>query len=151
MGDEDDDDDDPSHPLFPLTSTARYHVPARTLIIRPFVPGRRVNRGNDVTNDFEFKRARFSENGGKVHVPERRLVSVSKSDRLGRGVVMTGTKAGFEADSLPAFRKPPKDKKTWKAAYLALKPEEGPTPMELEERRLKQERIEAKAEMVDGE
>lgn len=54
-------------------------------------------------------------------------------------------KAWFEADSLPAFRKPPKDKKTWKAAYLALKPEEGPTPMELEERRLKQERIEAKA------
>jgi hypothetical protein len=54
-------------------------------------------------------------------------------------------KAWFEADSLPAFRKPPKDKKTGKAAYLALKPEEGPTPMELEERRLKQARIEAKA------
>jgi hypothetical protein len=72
--------------LFPLDVLVRYHVPARTLI-RPFVPGRRVNRGNDVTNDFEFKRARFSENGGKVHVPERRLVSVSKSDRLGRGVV----------------------------------------------------------------
>ena len=54
-------------------------------------------------------------------------------------------KAWFEEDSVPPFRKPPKDKKTWKAAYLALKPEEGPTPMELEERRLKQERIEAKA------
>ena len=54
-------------------------------------------------------------------------------------------KAWFEEDSVPPFRKPPKDKKTWKAAYLALKPEEVPTPMELEERRLKQERIEAKA------
>ena len=79
-----------SHPRIHPLSTRRprsiSRVPTRTLI-RPFVPGRRVNRGNDVTNDFEFKRARFSENGGKVHVPERRLVSVSKSDRLGRGVV----------------------------------------------------------------
>ena len=54
---------------------------------QPFMQSFINQHGNDVTNDFEFKRARFSENGGKVHVPERRLVSVSKSDRLGRGVV----------------------------------------------------------------
>jgi len=55
-------------------------------------------------------------------------------------------KAWFEADAIPEFRQPPKDKKTWKQAYLALKPEEGPTPMELEERRLKQEKNEKRAE-----
>jgi hypothetical protein len=53
--------------------------------------------------------------------------------------------AWYEAGTAPEkpMGKPPKDKKTWKNAYLALRPEDGPTPEEVARREAKLAKREA--------
>ena len=147
MGDDDDDDDDESSSdssSFHSTSSFDITCPLE-LLLDPSFLGDALTAETMLRTISNLSAQDLAKTAERCTCPKGvscRYRKVTDSDEAWWPHC---AKAWFEADSLPAFRKPPKDKKTWKAAYLALKPEEGPTPMELEERRLKQERIEAKA------